>query len=370
MQQVPGFMTLPLAHQLQHMHKAQVILQQRQMQQRAAQQQQQQGAGSSQGFMQPGLQAFQNPGMSSGQAPGQSVSPTRVSPISQQSPMQGQSSAGGLPFSNPGQNTGVDPRLAGLNPQQQAAFAQLSPQQRQLWLMQRQMHGGNTSMVNPQQLFAAQEQMRREQQRLAQVQMAQNAGSSMPTSMDASQFAALRSNPAVPGIARSTRTPSDSAPSPGVSQRISGHTPEDLQRAAMLMQHQAQQRGMNSQMQQNAGFSQMNWPQTNQAQMAQMNNGQGSYGMSPPNSAGATHGGFGGMSGVPSPQTNAQNQWQQNVGNNQFPFVAPSSGGQHLSEPVMTPRQASATPVPHQMQNSPQPDQGGLNDFDIFNWGQ
>lgn len=205
---------------------------------------------------------------------------------------------------------------------------------------------------------------------MAQVNMSHTAGSPMAGGVDGNQFPALRSNPSVPGIARSTRTPSDSAPSPGVSQRISGHTPEDLQRAMMLQQ--AQQRGMTPHMQQGSGFPQMNWPGTNhqqQQQMQQMGQGQGGLGISPPNSAGPMHGGFGGMQGGGGMSSPVQlgAQWQQNAGSGQFPFVASSqTASQHHPDS----RQTSATPMPHQQmaQNSPQPDQGGLNDFDIFNW--
>ncbi|CCM03978.1 uncharacterized protein FIBRA_06134 [Fibroporia radiculosa] len=359
-QQVPGFTSLPLPQQLQHVSRAQALLQQRQ---RAAQQQ---AGGSTQNFMQPNMQSMSNTGMSSGQIT--QSSPTRVSPIAQQqSPMQG-SSANSFPFPNHGPNSGADSRVQGVP---QATFNQLTPQQRQLLLMQQQqmMRGGNTSnasMMNPQMLAAAQEQMRREQQLMAQMNMSQNTGSPIPGGVDGSQFPALRSNPPVPGIARSTRTPSDSAPSPGVSQRISGHSPDDLQRAMMMQQ--AQQRGIAPQMQQGSGFPQMNWSQGNQSQMAQIAaHRQGSYGMTPPNSAGATQVGFGGMQGAPSPaQGGAQNQWQQNTGNGQFPFVAQSPvATQHLSDPSMTPRQASATPVQQMAQNSPGGDP--MNDFDLIN---
>lgn len=339
--------------------------------------------GSMQGMsmMNPGM--LSNAGMSSGQ-----ISPTRSM---QQAAMSSPPSAGGMSFGGQGAGPGMGMNGAGLHPQQQQ-FLAMNPQQKQLYLMQQQQHmrnGGmsNSGMMNPQMMAAAQERMQQQQQRMAQASLNANAGMQMSGAMDASgHIPALRSNPSMSGISRSTRTPSDSAPSPaaGMSQRISGHTPDDLQRAMMLQQ--AQQRGMTPQqmMQQNAGpMPQVNFAQNVQQQMSPMGQGAGSYGMSPPNSAGPG-GGFGGgmqggMGGTPQPSgAGGQNQWQQQnvngLGNGQFPFVAPSpAASQHHSDPSMTPRQMSATPAPGQAmaQNSPQVDQGGLADFgDIFNWGQ
>lgn len=326
-----------------------------------------------QGFIQGGMPSFPSGGMSAPQAP-VSGSPTRVSPVSHQSPVQGQPSANAFPFTNHGPNPGMEPRSTpGLTPQQQAALANLPPQQRQFYLMQQQMmrggNGSNQAMMNPQMVAAAQERMRQEQ-RMAAAGMAHHAGSPIPGGMDGSQFPALRSNPGVPGIARSSRTPSDHTPSPAVSQRMSSQASEEYQRAVMMQQ--AQQRGMTPHLQQNAGFAQMNWPQTNQPQVPQ---GQGPYGMSPPNSAGATHGGgYGGLpGGGPSSAQSGGHNWPQNAAGGQFPFVATlPAASQHHSDTAMTPRQASATPIPHQQmsQNSPSADQAGLSELDMFNWMQ
>ncbi|KAH9938695.1 uncharacterized protein B0H18DRAFT_23537 [Fomitopsis serialis] len=370
-QQVPNFSHLQIQQQLQHVQNAQMILQQRQRMAKEAG-----GSTQNMNMMSPGM--LSNSGMSPGQ-----ISPTRSM---QQASMSGSSSSGGMPFGNQGTGSGMGMNGTGLTPQQQAFLAGMTPQQKQLYLMQQQMRNGgmsNQAMMNPQLMAAAQERMQ-QQQRMAQASM--NAGMQMPGAMDASgHIPTLRSNPSMSGIARTTRTPSDSAPSPaaGMSQRISGHTPEDLQRAMLLQQ--AQQRGMtpHQMMQQNVGggMPQMSFQQNVQQQMSPMGQGHSSYGMSPPNSAGPG-GGFGGgvqggMGGVPQPGAGGQNQWHQNangLGTGQFPFVAPSPGAsQHHSDRSMTPRQMSATPAPGQAmaQNSPQVDQGGLNDFgDIFNWGQ
>lgn len=81
----------------------------------------------------------------------------------------------------------------------------------------------------------------------------------------------------------------------------------------------------------------------------------------------------------PSPAANAS--WTQAPMNNggPWPFAASSPMGANqlhtdagVAAVAMTPRQASATPVPHQQmsQNSPQVDQAGLSEFDLFNWTQ
>ena len=283
----------------------------------------------------------------------QNGSPTRISGA-QQSPMPPQ---GSFPFAN---QAGMDPRAA--NGMGGGANMPLDSQRRQLLLMQQQQQQmRNNAMLNAQQ-----------QQRLAQQAGASpHIGSPMlGGSADGTNFPALRSNPTVPGIARSTRTPSDHAPSP-LTPQLSGGGSQDLQRALM---QQGQRNMMHAQ---GHGMSQMgmggmnpSWPQAQQQQQAaaQM---QGAYGMSPPGSAG-----FGSMpGGAPSPAGGGQQQqWAQGAGG-QFAYNAGSpSAGRPPSDGNAGPgsRQASATPAPHQQmtQNSPMGDQAGLNaDFDMFNWG-
>lgn len=299
-------------------------------------------------------------------------SPTRMSPGGQQTPMQQQ---GGFPFpggGGGGGQGGMDPRTPGamgLTPAQQANLANLNPQQRQLLLLQQQqmMRGGNApnqSMMNQQMFNAAQQQQ--QQQRMAG--SSPHIGSPMlggPT--DGGNFpAALRSNPGVPGIARSARTPSDHAPSPmtpQLSQRSSGQM-DDFQRAMM---QQAQRN-----MAQGGGMSQLGnmnaaWPQ---AQQNQMQANQGSFGaMSPPGSAS----GFGGMPGG-SPSLGGSQQWSPNSTGGSFPFNAGSPSANMQGADAPGSRQASATPAPQQQlsQNDTLAgaDQTGLSDFDIFDWGQ
>ncbi|KAI1785341.1 hypothetical protein LXA43DRAFT_976283 [Ganoderma leucocontextum] len=362
-QQIQGFPQLPLQEKLQKMQMAQQMLQARQQQQRNAQAH---GAGSMGGYPQSGMQAGITP-QHSGDG-----SPSRMSPVSQQSPMQP---------SFPQAPTG-DPRSM-MTPQQQQALANMNPQQRQLFLMQQQMMRGgqaggggmNPQMMNQQQVM--QERMRIEQQRMAQAQAQAGSPPNVMGSpmVDSPQFPALRSNPGMPGIARSARTPSDSNPSPVAGQRMSmsGQSAEDQQRA-MMMQAQQQQRASLTPQQIQASFSggPMGNPAYAAAQMQQMVQGVGgggggggqganAYRMgSPPGSAQSAVGGQmygGGMQGFPG-------------GGGGGPFMASSpSASQH--EGMAPARQTSATPGPHQQMGANSAgDQGGMNELDFFNWGQ
>jgi hypothetical protein len=218
-------------------------------------------------------------------------------------------------------------------------------------------------------------------------------------------FPILRSNSTIPGIARSTRSPSDGASSPMTPRGLTRTTSmqqDDYQRLIQAQQQQQQQqqqqanRGLtvqsptfNPQLQQaSSNWQQQQQPQQQQSnphqQMMQMNHGQNSYGMSP--SGNAAHPSGLAFTGVPSP-TNSQS-WSQ-VPN--YPFSpSPSSGSGHLlhqPDRVATPRHLSATPAPQQQQQQQQPqpqqqlqmqlqnssptlDQSLTGDFDIFNWTQ
>lgn len=264
-------------------------------------------------------------------------SPTRVSPTGQQFPMG--SSTGGMSPSNP---------MSGLTQAQQNSLNNLTPMQRQqiMMMQQHQMRNGNVNpnMLNPQAMNAMQQQQRMMQQMASSSHM----GSPMlGGSTDGGNFPpSLRSNPSVPGIARSTRTPSDHSQSP--------MTPQLSQMGGQRGMNQLQQGGMG----QMGGNMNQAWSQN-----SPMGQGQG-YGMSPPNSAG----GFGGISGnASSPMGNQQ--WNSN-GQMMFPG---GMGNQQLGDGVGLPgsRQTSATPAPQQLaQNSPMGDGAGLNDFDLFNWTQ
>jgi len=306
----------------------------------------------------------------------QNSSPTRVSPVSHQSSMSSPMSQG-YPFPNQPSNTSIDPRLFNsLTPQQQANLSAMNPQQRQLVLLQQQqlIRGGqqsnpgmmNSGMMNPQMLAAAQERLQH-QARMSQASSPTGAGGN---AMDPAAVSTLRSNPGMPGIARSTRTPSDHMSSPMTpqsAQRQSSQSAEEYQRA--MIQHT--QRGMTPQTQ-SPGISQLsgavpngNWQQ-GQPNAAQMGHGQASYGMASPGSAGGALNHM--PNNAPSPVGNQG--WSQNGGGvSQYPFNASSPVS--LGQDGSSSRQTSMTPAPHQMsQNSPVTDQNSLGDFDLFNWNQ
>lgn len=348
-------------------------------------------SGPPQGTVNPAMQNMS--GMSSmpgggGQYTGQNANPTSPMSHQSQSQMHAQSSQNAMfPSGSHGQGgNGLDPRtipptmqnLAGVN------MNNLTPHQRQLLLMQQSRGGGgnsNSMMMTPQQqAYYAQQQQQQQQERMRQDQHQQrlalsqaqqahsptHAGSPMSLPGDhGNAFPALRSNSTIPGIARSTRSPSDSAPSPMTPRaptRGPSMSQEDYSRALLQAQQTQANRLLtahNQMQQQQQQQQQSNWQHQQQQQAMQMSHGQGSsYGMSPPGSAGM--GSYGGN--APSP-SNSQN-WSQGA----YPF-APSPGA-HQSDRggAQTPRHLSATPAPqqHQQQNtSPPTDQ---SDFDLFNW--
>ncbi|KAI0346963.1 hypothetical protein BDW22DRAFT_1425055 [Trametopsis cervina] len=342
-QSVPGFQSMQLAQQIQYLQRLQYALQAKQ--QRQAAQAGQSGSHPMAGMQQAsGPQSMIGGNMANGQMGVPNGSPTRMSPTGAQFPMG--HTGGGMNSSNP---------MNGLTSAQQANVASLTPHQRQQLLMMQQqmMRGGNVNQnMMSTQMFNA---MQQQQQRMAQQQASSSphVGSPMlggPT--DGPAFPpALRSNPSVPGIARSTRTPSDHAPSP--------MTPQLSQMGNQRGMNQLVQGGMGQMGNMNASWQQN--PQSNQMAQSQ------GYGMSPPGSAG----GFSGMPGNASSPSRQSQQWTQN---GQMGFVG--GMGSQIGDAMGLPpgsRQASATPMlQHQLSqnNSPMGDGTGLNDFDIFNWSQ
>lgn len=267
------------------------------------------------------------------------------SPVSQQASMGSQGNSTGFPYGGQNIGGGMDPRtiLNNLTPQQQAQFASLPPQQRQMFVFQQQqqmlMRSGNpsaSSSVNPQMMAAA-------QQRGPQNPQGMNG---MP--MDEAT-AVLRSNATMPGIARSTRTPSDhmtSPMTPQMSQRVPGHMSEDYQRAML----QNNQRAMASQMPGQGVPSFPSGPQGGNWQPQVGGSGQGSYGGSPPGSAGPGAS-FTGSSSSPSPSL--AGNWNPNPG--AFPSGMDPGG---MGNPAMSPQAMGGA-------NSPV-GSGGMNEYDIF----
>jgi hypothetical protein len=310
------------------------------------------------------------------QAPGQSTN-QNLSPNPNQPQMPVQQSQ---PFSNPGGNPPVDQRM--LQPHQQSGLPNinnLTANQRTLLMMQQQMrsNGTNAGMnaVNPamlnSQIAAAQERMRQEQRMSASAGSPPHGHPPMGNGMGGGdQFAMMRSNSnsALPGIARSGRSPTDGSSMQG--RIVSGSQPsaEDMQRALFMQQ----QRNMMGAQNNNQGYVNPqqifnggggnNWGQQQQQQQGGMGGQQQQgYGMSPPPSAGGQ--GNSGYMSSPDPQQ----QWGQGGGglNTQYSYnAAPSPAGDRTS----------ATPTPsQQMSHSPpgsmDPSQS-LSDFDLFNWAQ
>ena len=281
-------------------------------------------------------------------------SPARASPVAQ-SFMGGQPGMAHSPQANPG----MGGMMNSLSPQQQAQLQNLPPQQRQLFMMQQQqqlMRSASQGQMNP--MMA--------QQRMAQAGAMGQGGMGMGMNpMDPNAIPALRSNPTMPGIARSTRTPSDHAPSPMTPQL--GQNPQDFQRV-MLAQQQQAQRGMsmsNNPMA-NPGVSHLSGGMTNNPNWQQMGSPlhpqipsnqdpSSTYGMSPPGSAGqGAFGGGGGINGI-NPAMMSQN-WNGMNGGGQFSLGMDSPAGS----------QPSATPNPQQQMVAGSPSvQNGMADFNV-----
>ncbi|KDQ64148.1 hypothetical protein JAAARDRAFT_27768 [Jaapia argillacea MUCL 33604] len=237
------------------------------------------------------------------------------------------------------------------------------------------MRSGGNSTINPAMMNA-------QMYDATQAAMRQGQASSPPHSADgrspmlgageSQSFPALRSNPStMPGIARSNRSPSDNAQSP-MTPRVPMRVPSAQQMHAQQSQSQDEyHRALLEGQQQAAARSgyinpqqlgQAGWPQQmamaiNQSHgQGQVQSHQGSYGMSPPGSAGP---------GGPSPTgINPSQTWSQNA--NHYPYAgSPSASAQQGRAPTPV-RGASSTPVPH---GSPSGEQSGQESFDLFNWG-
>ncbi|TFK56216.1 hypothetical protein OE88DRAFT_721083 [Heliocybe sulcata] len=273
----------------------------------------------------------------------------------------------------------------------------LSPQQRQFLLMQQQARGSggqniNPSMMNPQQYAQLRQQL--QQQHAHQQQQMQGQAGSPPHSAGIGSpmvgpshgaeggmhpsLNALRSNSgAIPGIARSTRSPSDSGQSPMTprvpmrapsAQQMHAQAPsqDDYHRAMMQAQQAASARSGYVNPQQLAGGGGGNWQQQMGMGMAQ---GQGSYNMSQ---------GHGGSQGGAMSMGDQSQGWSQGGANYPYNVGSPAVGGQpsmHQGDPSHS-RATSSTPIPmsasHQyqhQQNNPQSGGQPGDNFDIFNWG-
>ncbi|KAF9268350.1 hypothetical protein L218DRAFT_1073660 [Marasmius fiardii PR-910] len=429
MKQLPGFATLPVPEQLRKISQFATIKMHEQ------QHQQQQNAinmGRSVGSMPNMSSPMNNMGMgvnasAGGLSTGMGMTgnqfsnsqPGQVSPVAHQAQMaqdpmmMGQGGSGSPSGIDPQRSMAGTPQLGGV-PNSPMNMNQMT--QRQLMLMQQQQQnrgGGNMGgggmnpanmMMNPQQQMAfmqqQQERMRQQQQMQAPAGSPTHShggvGSPMLTGSaggDNNSFPpVLRSNSAIPGIARSARSPPDGGVQSPMTPRMPNRGSmgqDDFARMLMQQQQGGQQRGMQPQ----SGFNPQQQMQasSNWQQQQQMGLGPNSpYGMNnrPDSAAGFAGGGsYGGGVGGGGQGSNSvvgggsppglSQTWgtPNNNPNASYPFATSSPG--HQSDLAPT-RHMSATPAPGQQpmqaQNMISPTSADpflfANDFPFPNWTQ
>ena len=350
--------------------------------------------------------------MQNGMAPGQIRQPnvpggSNLSPAQMQQAAAGamgmQAAAGGSMYPNVANIPGHASMQQGMmNPGQNAAVAGMAIQgqmsagvnhQRQLLMMQQQQQmlaqrgmnpqggaGGMMGGMNPGMMNA---QALQQQQRMAAMQRGMsplnpNSATAAGTPGSAGiagndltqqQFAAsLRSNPAVPGIARSTRSPSVSElGTPRLGGRmLSGQGGQSDEYHRALLQQQQQRNVQHAQMQQAQqgmvppGTS----PGTAQASGTWQNHQQmGQFGAAAVQNPAQVYGNGSATGGVdsPNPGATAPGNWSQ-AG---FPHAGSPSTTAFPSEHATISRQTSATPAPIPQHS---PTQG--NQEEIYPWTQ
>ena len=316
--------------------------------------------------------------------------PSPVSPLAQQSPVMSQQQQqpqqhpqqvpnqptqnGMFAFSQGPTNPGMDPRMAAANlsSQMQAGMPNNMNmnQQRQLMLMQHQMRNGNGNMNAVPNMMHSQHHAYAMAQRMAQAgpsQPGNGVGGSPLSAPAGDQFPALRSNSAIPGIARSARSPSDSIHSP-----MTPRAPSRLSQQPQLPQSDYSHAMMQHShaMGQNLGtfnpqVQNTNWPQSGQQPMQQqmgMVPGQmNGYAMASPNNAGVG-GGF--FASTPSP-TNPNWQQHQQAMTGNYPYGQAMS--QHTPSDQARLSHMAGMSIPQNM--NPMGDGSGApGEYDIFNY--
>lgn len=251
MRAIPGFQGLPQQAQMQKIAMAAI-----QMQNRSQQSDQQRGAGAGM----PNSQQIQGAPMQNSPGgmsiPMANANPAQFSGLAIEH--QNNMFPAGMQGANAGAVTGAG-GMSGIN------INNLNPHQRQLLIMQQQQRAGtnmgmgnvgmssgaapgasgssaSAMMMNSQQMGLSPQQLQQQQQqRMGGGQM--NVGVGSPMLGGSNDFPpALRPNNSIPGIARSTRSPSDNSSSPITPRsgnavgRAASMGPEDYQR--MLMKQQ------------------------------------------------------------------------------------------------------------------------------------
>lgn len=238
----------------------------------------------------------------------------------------------------------------------------MTSNQRQLFMMQQMRTGSSGNVTNPPllnpQTVPSPERIRTDQPRMSSGSPPSQL--QMGVGMDMNSFPMMRSNSTVPGIARSTRSPTDPTSLQG---RVVSNNQEEMQRAFVAQQ----QRNMMAN-QGNAGFvnpQQMlaggnagNWQQQAVSGMGVMNQQpqqpqqhhsptqSQNFGMLP------TQPGNFGSPMIP------QQQWNAAGGSMQYPFpTAPSPGGTVPQQQQMSPHSQSTMMDP-----------SAMGDFDFSSW--
>jgi hypothetical protein len=235
----------------------------------------------------------------------------------------------------------------------------MTTNQRHLFMMQQMRTGGSGNGTNPSPLntqgIPSPERIRTDQPRMSPG----SPSSQLPMAggMDMNSFPMMRSNSTVPGIARSTRSPTDLT---GLQGRVVSNNQEEMQRAFAAQQ----QRNMMVN-QGNAGF-------VNPQQMLAGGNG-GNWQQQ-------VGGGMGVMGQQPQQQQHQSPIQPQNFGmlptQQQGNFGSPmvpqqwNAGGGSMQYPFPTSPSPGGT-VPQQQQMSPHltmMDPSGVGDFDFSSW--
>jgi hypothetical protein len=253
----------------------------------------------------------------------------------------------------PSQQTTL-PTVANMN-------AMATNNQRQFLMMQQMRAGSSGNAINPPMLNAqtvpSPDRMRPEQSRMSPG----SPSSQLPmgVGMEMNPFPMMRSNSTVPGIARSTRSPTDPS---GLHGRVVSHNQEEIQRAFATPQQRNMMVGQGNSgfvnpQQILAGGNPGNWQQ-------QVGGGMGVMGQQPQqpqqHQSPTQAQNFGMLSTQQSANFGSpmvpQQQWNAGGGSMQYPFpTAPSPGGT----------------VPQQQQMSPHStmmDPSVVGDFDFSSW--
>ena len=271
----------------------------------------------------------------------------------------------GIPFPQTFNNGMANTPVQNMISPQQAALPTvpslnaMTANQRQLLMMQQMRAGGSGNTANPP-LLNAQTVASPERIRTDQPRMSPGSPSSqlpMGVGMDMNSFPMMRSNSTVPGIARSTRSPTDPA---GLQGRVVSSNQEEMQRAFAAQQQRNMMvnqgnAGFVNPQQMLAGGNTGNWQQ-------QAGGGMGVMGQQPqqPQQSPTQPQNFGMLptqqpSNFGSPMV-PQQQWNAAGGPMQYSFpTAPSPGGT----------------VPQQQQMSPHStmmDPSVVGDFDFSSW--